>query len=175
MKYLICILLFSCVTPVFAQDSDSLIYWKEDRKLSWQDFKYRDDFEGFGKAIILPKIMLSYIIEDDLVSIDVKACMVKGKSSTSDTVSEGLLKHEQIHFDIGEYYARKIRSSEDELNELYDITIEYVDDYLNSLLDEYNEFQTIYDYETAHGSDDKMQEKWNHRVDSLLNDLKEYE
>src|SRR6187551_3093993 len=99
------------------KEEDDRILWSSKRKLTWDDFKgaVPDTTEPFVSAISACSIKLQYENIDSLmINYKIENYFVKSKSWTiSDDVK--LLAHEQLHFDISELYARKIRKSFDSL------------------------------------------------------------
>lgn len=114
-------IIFLFTTVVLSQNTDdeyesNKIIWNQDKKLEWKDFTGVLDPNLFGNALTSYKIEI--IPENVLVdaedniqnyeNLTVVAKFYKDKSwATSRT--DGLLAHEQLHFDIAELYARKIR------------------------------------------------------------------
>src|SRR5699024_4005911 len=85
-----------------------------------------------------------------------------------------LLKHEQLHFDISELYARKLRKeinavhfeSEDSQNEVQKLFREYTG--------KREQEQKRYDRETRHGKDLTQQKKWQKKIEDRLQQLTEF-
>jgi predicted secreted Zn-dependent protease len=81
-----------------------------------------------------------------------------------DTVNKRLLQHEQLHFDIAEYYARKLATAfanytfnsstiKQDFNTIY-----------TAIITEYDVVDNTYDYETEHSKNKKQQEAWNKKI-----------
>jgi len=166
-------IIISC--GLYAQESDSLIYWTQDRKLSWDDFQFvhEDSIEGFEKAGIFSGFVIKWD-KEDTITISVNVEFDKFKSWTSDTVSSLLLSHELLHFDINEYFARIIRKNCSSKLSNGITNMDLFDTSIDSLINVCFDYQKEYDYETAHGSDTLKQKVWENRVDSLLNVMKAY-
>ena len=84
------------------------------------------------------------------------------------------LQHEQGHFDIAEWYARKFRKMIAE-------EVKTVEDYKNyfqkkydALHQEYIEMQSIYDEETIHGTIAIDQNNWSVEIAAGIAELEEY-
>ena len=82
------------------------ISWCANRSLTWEDFK-STDITGYG-ARTATGIPVRSVKMDSTFIIEARAIFVRDKSWVKDT-SKQLLIHEQIHFDISELVARKLR------------------------------------------------------------------
>lgn len=77
-----------------------------------------------------------------------------------------LLNHEQYHFNITEYFARKLNKTIEKEN-LY--TEEEVLYELNSIRNQLSKMQHVYDTDTDHSLSRNLQLKWDFQIDSMLN------
>jgi hypothetical protein len=98
--------------------SDSLVYWGKNRKLNFEDFVLKKSKEEAGTK--LAESTLSFEILVDSISDGVPFYSINTifKKSKSWMIGkqEYVLRHEQVHFDIFEIYARKIQLEFDRLN-----------------------------------------------------------
>ena len=98
----------------------------------------------------------------------------KGSWVKEEDKVEGLLKHEQVHFDIAEVNARKLRMEFQNKK----ITQANAQTVLNNLVEKYNEVnartQEKYDAETRHSLNTKNQEEWNGQIEKNLKELADY-
>lgn len=160
--------------------NDTLVIWNKSRPLNYTDFVTSELKVNQG----LPKAKLSFSIivepnqftEEEMFDINI-LCIVNRKESTFIGKSAWVLNHEQIHFDIGEYYTRKLRKELDILlrNEAEDeqILVKILDLY-NRTFEECMKMQTKYDEETNHGKINKKQEEWNLFVKQKLKESDSY-
>jgi hypothetical protein len=81
-----------------------------------------------------------------------------------------LLDHEQLHFDLAELAARRIRKRFEEFKDIcHDPTgTEPIKVMVAEADREFQEEQVRYDRETAHGADVRIQDAWTRRVRALL-------
>jgi|SRR5690554_7817435 len=98
-----------------AQQSDK-IPWREDRKLRWSDFQQRPDTKSPFAAMSVTGIHIKYSssLSKKQVVLDysVESFFEPKKSwSKPEKQSQHILNHEQIHFDITELHARKLRKN----------------------------------------------------------------
>ena len=160
---------------MFAQSkydaSKDYLVWKEGYLLHWDCYKGEveekllSEFEAITYVSFLPIGKPS----------DAKVvCVFDAKKSWTNSDSQSLLNHQQVHFDLGELYARRIRRdlksllAKGELNEQTQLmTIErnyqsYSEDFMN------------YDLETAHGVDEMQQQFWARKIFNELLQLSDF-
>ena len=80
----------------------------------------------------------------------------------------GLLEHEQIHFDIAEFFSRKLSKV---LVEKVDSVEKFNRDFqilYDKVYQEYIDFQNLFEEETSFGTNIEKQKIWKKRVDNLL-------
>lgn len=112
----LCFLLFVLTSSAQVKvENDSIIIWNKDRKITWDDFlsedrvvhKYGHAEAGIALSVIIyPKEIDCW----DIDYIQIVAQMNKTKSWVEVKSTQGI-NHEQLHFDIAELYARKIRKA----------------------------------------------------------------
>src|SRR5687767_8341950 len=102
-------------TQPAADPGTESISWNEFYRLQWHDFQGKPGDESIGDAGAVVQIKAKPFIVKKKINYDVVALFNKRKSWTRDQ-SDALLAHEQLHFDIAEVYARKIRKKIEELN-----------------------------------------------------------
>ena len=156
------IFVFSIVVSSIAQQ----IVWSE-TKLTWKDFTKRAGHKEFYKSFTNAGISFFLDEKNDIITIEVIAYFNPEESWVHrDFQNDVLLNHEQLHFDITELYARRMRyqmaqyigmdAEEFARKNLVDKVKKIYKDQYNEMQDE----QRRYDAETAHGTNDKEQEKW---------------
>jgi hypothetical protein len=86
--------------------------------------------------------------------------------------NEELLKHEQLHFDMAEIAARKIRGRFSEARGACtdDGDLEMLNRFVGEVTRDYRQEQAQYDQETKHGTSLFGQGKWESRVKSALSE-----
>jgi hypothetical protein len=172
-------LLIFLVTPAFLvaqnllNDSQDLIEWNEYYSLTWEDFQGTPDKQAIGDAGTAVQIKAKPFYVKDQVQYDVEA-LFNRKKSWSRGKSESLLQHEQLHFDIAELYARKIRKKINDMEEKGVNDIREYNAAIRDLLEQSNEADQRYDLETLHGALSKKQAVWETKVKEQLIGLKDY-
>lgn len=148
------------------------IEWSKDRPLKWQDFPFIK-LKTPGKELALTSVKHSVTgrMNHGKPDFEVKVIFVTQDSWTTDTTNMRLLAHEQLHFDIGELFRRKIeqkvkrlRGSGEKQRAIYRYAI-------RKLLSDFRNFSVEYDKETDHGNKYEEQLKWESKVWEELNRL----
>lgn len=152
-----------------ATDLD-LLLWNEFYKLQWDDFQGEPDKRSLGDAATAVHIKAKPYLIKRKIHYDVEALFNRKKSWVRDT-SPSLLAHEQLHFDIAELYARKIRRRVQELQRRGVTDIEVFNEAIHALLLESNEVDERYDLETLHGALSRKQAEWSARIKQELASL----
>lgn len=150
---------------VLGSPSDIQLVWNENYRLQWSDFKAQPEEHVDAVAITASGLSSKFSARTTSTrlvdySSDVVAHFYPGKSWYKPTkVNEIVLAHEQLHFDITELHARKLRKRISE----YDFTVDIKSE-MNVLVDTANEdlekMQEIYDSETNYSMDVESQKKW---------------
>jgi hypothetical protein len=176
MKKLFAAVLLISISHVHAQEAAfnlASLAWNEFYKLSWKDFKGQPADNAAGDAGTVVQIKAKPFMVKDKIEFDVQTFFDREKSWKRAEAPE-LLAHEQLHFDLAELYARKIRQKIAELqkagvNELKAYNLE-----VQKLLSESSETDMKYDIETLHGALDKKQAAWAASIKTELAQLKQF-
>lgn len=147
--------------------------WQRFDPLEWEDFKGSRPDQYHGDAGTMVKIKAVPYLVRKKVKYHVYALFDKTNSWALEQ-SPQLLKHEQLHFDIAELYARKIRKKIRQLSVNKKNDLKVYNHEIRKLLQESNDFDRLYDIETLHGSLPKKQKEWEARVKSALKELNEF-
>lgn len=177
MLRLIIIVFFVQVSAdALSQNTDSLKFWCNKDKLRWDDFKgkipdngnsYLSAGTGYGLIPVRTR-------KNDLLSYDITLVFKKYESWKKDT-AEYLLAHEQLHFDIAELYARKLRKAiQDVPKTNRNPTEEVFNTVIQKLYLENASMQRKYDEETIHGIIAESQIKWEKKISLELKNLEKY-
>lgn len=154
---------------------DDRILWSSKRQLIWDDFEgdVPETKEPFVAAMTGYSIKLHYKrIDDIILNYKIENYFIKNKSWTI-TADTQTLAHEQLHFDIAELYARKIRKLFDSLMlKKINNFDSYIDIY-NSNISKCDRFQYLYDHQVS--GNNKNQQEWRKKVGAELLRLKKYE
>lgn len=154
--------------------SDTLLIWQNDRPLTLDDFKSNQRIEGYSANSSLNTIFESKFLPDGTYRITIKAAFFTNQAWSIPNMSPILLMHEQVHFNITELAARKMReflSAKIVNNSNYDSVVEN----LHSIKRLVDEKDAKYDVETLHGRKIDIQYEWKTKIDTELFELRNYE
>ncbi|MCW3080576.1 DUF922 domain-containing protein [Segetibacter sp.] len=156
---LIAVILF-ITTGVFAQEG---IRWRDSQQLTWDDFlgKVNDTSRYDAECYAEIRYNYKFYTEGDF-EFEVYASFDKNSSwSRRQKQCEALLKHEQLHFDIAELFAQKLKREFDSYSftatDSYDTQILEL---FNQKKSEYQAMQLQYDEETNHSLNKAKQKQW---------------
>lgn len=158
--------------PTATPEKES-ISWNEFYRLQWYDFQGEPDENSRGDAGAAVQIKAKPFLVKKQIRYEVVALFNRNKSWARDR-SPLLLAHEQLHFDIAELYARKIRKKVHELNERGVRDLSIYNTAIQKLLLESNQADEQYDLETLHGALSKKQTAWVEKVKEDLSNLQRY-
>jgi len=157
-------------------DDPEKLQWSADRPLTWADFKGDKDSIVYGQeeASVRTRTELLTSITGDKIVFLVR-CFFDPEDSWTITSDSSLLVHEQMHFNLAEYYARALRKKLSETVFLRtDSVKEMVTDIYYEVFDAVNNKQQKYDNETMHSDSEIDQLRWNAYINSLLMSLEAY-
>lgn len=170
---LVALFLAGIVQAKAQNDIDSVVKWSPDRKLQTTDF--RKDFHAkarmMGEANHVSQLLDINVFVSDYEKGDpqfhylIYPEFYQYSSWLNDTAR---LAHEQLHFDISELYARKMRFAIDSMARNHPRSLRYAKRVLNNLYDEHMNFQARYERETNYGKFLNMQIFWKRKVDKAL-------
>lgn len=171
-------LLFFLAIPMitFSQEKQEKIQWQEEFLLDWNDFKAQPDKSnsfsantnsgiGYswsystasGKPVLLHEVFTNFYPNLSWVK------EIKNK--------EYLLAHEQLHFDISELHARKLRKALDDYEIGRNIRQDLKRIY-NNIESERVAMQNRFDKETSHSENSSAEMRWRKFVADELENLK---
>lgn len=177
LKLLSLCLLFLTVSSF--QNDGNIIVWNKNRKLTWNDFQGKITNDKTNEVINVYKeieedaarsrvaIALYFQCKDGKANHTVRAEFEKNNSwYYANGKSDDVLRHEQLHFDITEIFARKLIANLATLNNPCDKSS--VSKIYQANDNAFVEFAKKYDIETSHGVNKKLQNEWEIKVQNLL-------
>lgn len=152
------------------------ILWQENKPLTKQHFKGPIDTKSKFMSNTNTTLNIR-IIKQKGVTAEVTNYFDPAKSWIKPNATVEILKHEQLHFDITEIYARELRQK----IKLLQRTITDADVLNMEIKSAFKQYarlmekeQNRYDQETNHSIIVEMQKKWSDSVAIRLNNLKEF-
>lgn len=178
--FLLTIVLFCFALPNYALPPvgnplyDNFIIWSKDRKLEWSDFKGTPDASADDVAMTASSVEFYYHTIGKTVSWEITPKFFPDVSWHLENIySEDVLKHEQLHFDITELYARLLRKQLKE-NVLSTADLPKLRKISDAVFEQWGKAQSTYDRETNHSMDKKAQQQWEENIAKQLEQLNRY-
>ncbi|WP_037320306.1 DUF922 domain-containing protein [Salegentibacter sp. Hel_I_6] len=172
------LLIFILVIPLMAQENEKLS-WAENRVLSWDDFKASPKKHLPYKANTNSGLSFSWNATQSNQGIELNYEVGSNFYPNRSWVKEieevdYLLAHEQLHFDITELHARKLRKALSN----YEPAASKIKKELNALYAEiekqHRKMQTEFDKESNHSLNKEAELKWRIFVQEELEQLSAY-
>lgn len=155
-------------------EDENKILWSATKKLTWDDFKgIADTTDAFTGAMTYSEIKIDEShLENKIPVYKIGCYFIKNKSwrITNDAYS---LSHEQLHFDIAELFARKMRKAYDSLNKKRIVNVEPYENIFNLYGNRLEKYQNLYDNEVYFN--EKKQAYWGNKIASDLVKYKKWE
>ncbi len=171
---ILCSVLFLATT-----ENEETITWNENRKLTWADFKANPDVQSDAVALTASGITFGYSVkrlDDEVVGFNatVESLFYPNKSwYKKDIANNHILNHEQLHFDITELHARKLRQQVNQLKVSQNIKqqLEQLHKDINIAI---AKMQHQYDQQSNHSINSEMQSAWHQKIREELKALERY-
>jgi hypothetical protein len=150
------------------------ILWSDSLKLSWNDFKGTPIPNSAEAAMTASSMEFSYGTKGTKVTWNVTCKFFPQLSWVKqDKKSDYIFKHEHLHFDITELYARLFRKRLTE-NVRSNNDVSKMKIISKNIMKEWAEEQNKYDKETNHSINEEQQAIWNANVQKRLDELKAF-
>lgn len=169
LKSKIGLIIFSVIALIFISlfksNFNATVTINKWKQLNWDDFQgFVKPFTGWG-AVISSNVYVEY---DSITEKHVAYAAMNNQLSWKKRSSEEsnyLLNHEQYHFNITKYFARKLNFiiEKEKLENESDILSK-----LGNIRSELSKFQDKYDKQSDHSINRSVQRKWEFKIDSLL-------
>lgn len=177
MKLGLFLMIFVLAVPVLAQEDEKLS-WAEERMLSWDDFKASPKKHLPYKANTNSGISFSWNSTERERGIElnyeVGSNFYPNRSWVKEIEEvEYLLAHEQLHFNITELHARKLRKALENY-EAGDKMKKELDAIYSEIEQQHSQMQQQFDKETNHSINKEAELKWRHFVKLELDKLSDY-
>jgi len=155
---------------------ETYIIWKPNEKLVWSDFKAKPKPNGYESALTASSIELAYESSSEKKGFEIQVlCKFYPLMSWSvkSKQSDYILAHEQLHFDITELYARKLRKAlKEKITKSSQTAL--ANKIWQDIMREWNLVQNQYDTETQHSLKEFKQKQWETKIQEELATLSDY-
>lgn len=149
--------------------------WSNDRRLTWDDFQSAADETEPLHAMTSTNIAVKANCQGNTMTFEVTCLFALSESWSKNKVSDDLLHHEQMHFDLTEVYARQLRYKLTQMKGLCTGDRSKFNAAINKIFAEWKNEQERYDTESNHGLDDVKQQYWSQQIAVRLRVLSEYQ
>lgn len=155
-----------------AQEAEPGVPWREDLRLGWDDFRGEVPPRAIPAATTASGISYTYsaniLHHEVILDYRVTAYFYPEESwYRPERCNDNTLAHEQLHFDISELFARKMRLRLETTTFSEDVKAEVRRIY-KEILEELKAFQERYDRETDFSRNRGKQAEWNLRIAQAL-------
>jgi len=184
-RSLVCLalgLMFSLEVPLSGlrqeHDSASVIAWTKLRKLQWRDFAMKTPPRSSDDSLSWVGFDASWTCDSARFLFQVRTTFDPSQSWVKPgSQNDALLGHEQTHFDLTELAARRLRQ---QLAKLDDpcrsfMMMREIDRAIAAERQVWEKEQTLYDRETAYGTNAARQRFWERRTGERLDELNAFE
>ncbi len=159
------------ILPFFAferagfEEHEDMIFWSEDRDLTWSDFESEPDHELERiAALTATGILHSVRCVDGKIQFDALAYFSKGESWVKASGrNRDILAHEQVHFDITEKHARKLKDSVAQKGYVCGQE-EELEIFVQGMLSSWRIEEISYDLNTNYSHNHEQQELWSSNI-----------
>lgn len=154
---------------ISAKNNNELIPWTPYEKLTWDDFLCEPLRGTDAVASTSTSLGIAYQMKNGRLAYQI-TCNFSKTKSWGLIKTDYILAHEQGHFDITEIFARKLnealqnyqfnrRTFKPDINNIY-----------QSIVSQKEEYQKMYDDETNHSRNRKMQYEWFDKIQQMLDE-----
>lgn len=155
------------------------IAWSKTRQLTWTDFQATPDAGSSYYAYTATRTTYkSQWDADGNISVTVICEFNPSKSWKKQAdLTDALLRHEQLHFDIAELFARKMRKEYAAYCQTHKASADAaadLDGIFKKAQEELRKYQEGYDEATDHSKNKPQQAEWDKKVTSELKELAAY-
>ncbi|HTA83381.1 MAG TPA: DUF922 domain-containing protein [Bacteroidia bacterium] len=163
----------SSLAPNIKKLQGDTIVWRKDSLLTKDDFKAKPH-QGGPMGYTVSSIFFYTNENNGQLVFEVEALFLKSKSYIVQ-YSEYVLKHEQLHFNITELYARKLRKmiADKDFKKVSNMN-QVIQNMYNKVEQEWERTEQKYDDETNHGLNAARQQEWSDNIKSQLDALDAY-
>ncbi|MCK0161981.1 DUF922 domain-containing protein [Allomuricauda sp. F6463D] len=161
----------------YTQEIEEGVLWEKSKRLTWADFKGKVPPAAESAAITASGISYSYsanLLHHEVhLDFEVNAYFYPNESwYRPELCNDNILAHEQLHFDITELFARKMREKLRRTSFSDDVKSEVRKIYKDILV-ELQKYQEQYDWETNFSRNREKQIEWNYKIaESLTNRIR---
>ena len=168
-----CIFVLACLFSIGQAFSQDTIHWRSNYELSWDDYRAVPEDSIDHDAVSAINISYQLKFNKKEYQYDV-FCVFDKKDSWVKQRDSVLLSHEQVHFNIHELFARKIRREFKNYRFNYSTIKTDFQRIFENLVSQSEAMNKRYDVETNFSKNRKAQDFWNENIARSLTDLEQF-
>lgn len=150
------------------------IHWNRSRKLTWNDFRGTPDRYSDMQAMTHSGIDFGYDCGRGKFEVEIRASFDPTQSWRKRNAGERILAHEQLHFDITELHARKMRKTFADIANPCSLGHGRIMKIVNTHFANWQQMQQDYDNQTRHSLIKEKQAEWEEKIAQELTTLAAY-
>lgn len=154
-------------------EARDMIPWETDKRLIWDDFLCEPKIGTDAVASTSTSLGIAYQLTEGQLKYHI-TCYFNKEKSWGLMKTDYILAHEQGHFDITEIFARRLNEALQNYQFNKKTFKKDIGQIYQSIVSEKEEYQKIYDAETDHSRNRKVQYDWLEKIDSLLAETQAY-
>lgn len=155
-------------------DNNDEIRWADRNVITFEDFKGGAPEESPWAALTASYIYFNYSTSNGRISTIKVYASFKKNESWMKTKRDDVLGHEQLHFAITEYFARKLYADAQALKEKTGDLSTAANSLFRKINESCDRMQATYDSETEHGIKTEEQASWKTKVEAMLKEYDAY-
>lgn len=159
--------------PPDTSDDDE-IRWTDRSEITFDDFKGSVPESSPWAALTASYIYFNYSTTNGRISMIKVYASFKKNESWMKTNRDDVLGHEQLHFAITEYFARKLYAESQALKEKAGDPSAAANSLFKKINESCDRLQATYDSETEHGIKTEAQAQWKAKLESMLKEYDAY-
>lgn len=152
----------------YYNEPNELIPWSS-KRLTWEDFLCEPKKGTEAVASTSTSLGIAYQMQNGKLNFNI-TCHFSKTKSWGLMKTDYILAHEQGHFDITEIFARKLNEALQNYEFNKKTFKKDIGDIYQSIVDQKEEFQKMYDRETDHSRRKRAQYDWLERIQGLLDE-----
>lgn len=171
---------FFCLLVItFTQPSEDSILWNENDRLNWSDFKGTPSSNINAVALTASGLTFDFSAKTSKTRLIEFKAIVEARFYPDQSwyrkehINSVVLAHEQLHFDITELHARKLRKQIAETSFTINIKRE-ISKLRTTINKQLKEMQSKYDRDSDYSRSIETQKKWQTFVKRELDKLSKY-
>jgi hypothetical protein len=158
--------------PAVDKSTMSHVTWSTSRRLTWEDFKAQPDAANPHHALTAANLAVNASCKATGFSFEVNCVFLPTESWSKNKMSQKLLEHEQLHFDLTEVHARLLRKELQQLN-CSNLKAKLNGTVTNAFA-RWKAEQDAFDTACKHGLNEAEQSAWAASISERLQALEQY-